>query len=212
MEILEEISKNICQGDSTSIKILIENALKDNLSPIEILNNGLIAGMSEISVLFKRNEIYVPEVLVAASAMHAGMEILRPLLVRSRIKLLATVIMGTVKGDLHDIGKNLVGIMLEGAGFKVVDIGVDVAPEMFVKKSRQHSADLIAISALLTTTMQMMKITVDALHAAGLKNKTKIMIGGAPVTQHFAKLINADGYAENAASAVDTAKQLLKIV
>lgn len=211
MNTLQEISKNIQKGNSANIQSLIKKALKENIAPLEIINNGLLNGIGEVSVLFKNNEIYIPEVLVAASAMNIGTEILRPLLTNGENKSIATVIIGTVKGDLHDIGKNLVGVMLEGAGFNVVDIGVDALPEKFLISAKEHSAQLVAISALLTTTMQMMKITVATLQNSELKNQIKILIGGAPVTAHFARLINADGFAEDAATAVDVAKQILKL-
>lgn len=209
MNILNLIGDCIIKGDNIKIIKYIEQALKTNNSAINILNNGLIPGMNEISRKFKRNEIYVPEVLIAASVMHTGMDILRPLLAKSTYRSSTTVIIGTVKSDLHDIGKKMVSIMFEGAGFRVIDLGVDVSPEHFIEKANEHSADVIAISALLTTTMQMMKLTVEKIQSTDLKNKVKIIVGGAPVTLHFAKLIHADGYAEDAARAVDVVKQLL---
>lgn len=167
--------------------------------------------MKEISMLFKENEIYVPEVLVAASAMHAGLDVLRPLLTKSEKKLFKRVVIGTVKGDLHNIGKNLVIIMLEGAGFEVIDLGVDIAPEKFVEKAIEYSPHILALSALLTTTMPMMKITLEALRVAGIRKKVKVLIGGAPITARFAQLIKADGYADDAVSAVQVARDLLKL-
>ena len=211
MSFLEEISTSVRYGIGANIKALIENALEDNISPGEILNNGLIPGMIEISRLFKNNEVYIPEVLVAASAMHSGIEVLEPLLLKKDNHPIATIVLGTVKGDLHNIGKRLVAIMLEGNGFKVIDLGVDIPPYEFAEQAKEHSADIVAISALLTTTMPMMKTTVEAIKSANLKKKVKTIIGGAPVTLKFAKLINADGYAADAASAVDIVKKLLKI-
>jgi len=209
--VLNEISASIRKGNSSSIKNLIESGLKEQCTPLDLLNNGLIPGMKEISLLFKENEIYIPEVLVAASAMHAGMDVLRPLLTKAEKKLFKRVLIGTVKGDLHNIGKNLVIIMLEGAGFEVIDLGVDVAPEKFVEKTIEYSPHILALSALLTTTMPMMKITLDALRAGGIRKKVKVLIGGAPITSRFAQLIKADGYADDASTAVEVAKKMLKI-
>ncbi|HDN84570.1 MAG TPA: cobalamin-binding protein, partial [Candidatus Aerophobetes bacterium] len=158
---------------------------------------------------FKKNEFYVPEVLIAARAMKAGMEIIRPLLTKKGVKGAGKIILGTVRGDLHDIGKNLVGMMLEGAGFEIIDLGVDVPPEKFVEAAREKGADIIGLSALLTTTMPGMKDVIEAIKSSDLKGKLKVMIGGAPVTQDYADEIGADGYAPDAASAVDKAKQLI---
>jgi len=179
------------------------------VKPAEILTKGLIAGMSVVGERFKKNEIYVPEVLIAARAMHAGMDVLKPLLTESGVQPKGVFAIGTVKGDLHDIGKNLVMMMVEGAGYKVLDLGVDVTPEKFVQ-SVKDGAEVIGMSALLTTTMPSMKITIDAIKAAGMRDKVKIMVGGAPLTQAYADEIGADGYAPDAASAVDVANKLLK--
>jgi len=165
--------------------------------------------MSEIGILFKNNEVFIPEVLIAARAMKAGMAILKPLLIEKDVKPVGKVVLGTVKGDLHDIGKNLVGMMLEGAGFEVIDLGIDVSPEKFVEAARDNQADCVAMSALLTTTMPHMKDTIEAFEAAGLRENVKIMIGGAPITQSYADEIGADGYASDAASAAELAKNLI---
>ncbi len=211
LHVFSKIASCVRKGNSAQIKSLIQRALENHIPAIDLLNNGLIPGMQEISVLFKNNEIYIPEVLVAAGAMDAGIDILRPFLNQHNGSYLATVIIGTVKGDLHNIGKDLVAIMLEGAGFRVIDLGVDVPPDHFAKQAQRCSASIIALSALLTTTMQMMKYTLKELHEARLIPGVRTMIGGAPVTARFAQLIGADGYAENAAAAVDEAKRLIEI-
>lgn len=208
MNILEQISENLIKGKANEVKTLVTQAVEKGESPAKILNEGLLAGMSIVGDRFKRNEIYVPEVLIAARAMKAGMEILQPKLVAAGVKPLGTVVIGTVKGDLHDIGKNLVRMMLEGAGFKVIDLGIDVPAEKFIESARQHNADIIAASALLTTTMTYMKEIVTVLKKSELK-KAKLIIGGAPVTQTFCDEIGADGYAPDAASGADLAKTLL---
>lgn len=209
-ELLKEMADNLIRGQAAKVKELTQKAIAKGYAPKEILDKGLISGMSVVGEKFKKNEFYVPEVLIAARAMHAGMEILRPLLVKLGVKSVATVAIGTVKGDLHDIGKNLVMMMMEGAGFQVIDLGIDVPPEKFVNAVRE-GANLIGISALLTTTMPGMKTTIEALKTAGIRNKVKVMIGGAPITQSYADEIGADGYGPDAASAVDVAKKLLKI-
>ena len=206
MSILEEISENIINGKANEVRTLVQKAVDDGGDVGKILNEGLLAGMSVVGDRFKRNEFYVPEVLIAARAMKAGTEILKPLLAESGVKPTGTVVLGTVKGDLHDIGKNLVGMMMEGAGFQVVDLGTDVEAQKFVDACREQSATIIAASALLTTTMTAMKDIVDALNASDIRDKVKILIGGAPVTQAFCDEIGADGYAPDAASASDLAK------
>ena len=198
----------LIKGQAPKVKELVEQAVSEGLPPQEILTNGLIAGMSVVGERFKKNEIYVPEVLIAARAMHAGMDIIKPLLSESGIKAKGTVAMGTVKGDLHDIGKNLVMMMIEGAGFDVMDLGVDVSPEKYVQAVKD-GAQVLGMSALLTTTMPAMKTTIDALTAAGLRDSIKIMVGGAPLTQAFADEIGADGYAPDAASAADVANDMI---
>jgi len=178
----------------------------------KILNEGLISGMDIVGDKFQKNEFYVPEMLIAARAMKAGMGLLRPLLAKSGVKSLGTVALGTARGDLHDIGKNLVGMMLEGAGFEIVDLGVDVSPEKFVQTVKEKEVQIVGISALLTTTMLGMQDVIKTLEDEGVRNKVKVMIGGAPVTQSYADEIGADGYAPDAASAADKAKELLKSV
>jgi 5-methyltetrahydrofolate--homocysteine methyltransferase len=209
MSVLEQISENLIKGKAKEVKELVEKAVKENINVADILNKGLLAGMSNIGERFKKNEVYVPEVLIAARAMKSGMEILKPLLAKAGVKPIGTVVVGTVKGDLHDIGKNLVCMMLEGAGFKVVDAGINVEPDKMVQLAKENNANVIGASALLTTTMTNMKMVVDSVKANGLAGKVKVMIGGAPVTQAFADEIGADGYAPDAASAADLAKKLV---
>ncbi|MGI5878492.1 MAG: corrinoid protein [Christensenellales bacterium] len=205
---MRAIAEALKAGQAPKTKELVEEALRDT-SAETILNEGLIAGMSEIGELFKRNEVYVPEVLIAARAMYAGLDLLKPILAESGVEPAGVVVIGTVKGDLHDIGKNLVSMMMEGAGFKVIDLGVDVSPEKFVSAVENDGASIVAMSALLTTTMPGMKNTIAALEQAGLRKSIRVMVGGAPVTQNFADEIGADGYAPDAASAADLAKKLI---
>jgi 5-methyltetrahydrofolate--homocysteine methyltransferase len=213
MTLFEQLSEMVQAGNAPEVKRLTEEALEQGVSPVEILNKGLIAGMSVVGELFKRDEIFVPEVLIAARAMKGGMEILRPKLGERGNKPVGVVIAGTVKGDLHDIGKNIVSMMLEGAGFEVVDLGTDVAPERFVSaiEQRKGEAVILAMSALLTTTMLNMRMTIEALKKANIRDQVKVMVGGAPVTQNFAREIGADGYGSNASAAVEKAKELLGI-
>ncbi|MDP8297988.1 MAG: corrinoid protein [Candidatus Orphnella occulta] len=199
----------ILNGDIASTPKLVEEAISDGATPEDVLEKGLIAGMADVGAKFKANDIFVPEVLIAAKAMHAAMDVLEPLLVASGVKPKATVAVGTVKGDLHDIGKNLVVMMLKGAGFHVIDLGIDIAPDIFITKAEEASASLIAMSSLLTTSMPSMKSTIEILRERGLDTKIKTVIGGAPVTQEYADDIGADGYAQDASSAVDKAKELL---
>jgi 5-methyltetrahydrofolate--homocysteine methyltransferase len=206
---LQAIADAVIAGNRDEVAKLVQAAVDEGVSPADIINQGLIAGMSVVGVKFKANEFYVPEVLIAARAMHAGMDIVKPLLAETGVQAKGTVLIGTVKGDLHDIGKNLVSMMLEGGGYDVVDLDVDVAPEAFVTAVNEKSPNLVALSALLTTTMPSMKDTIDALAAAGVRDRVKIMIGGAPVTQEYADEIGADGYAPDAASAVDLANALM---
>ena len=211
MEFLKELSNNIINGNAAEVEKLTLQAL-DNNTPVEkVLKEGLIAGMDIVGKKFKNNEFYVPEVLIAARAMKAGMKILRPKLAASGVKPMAKIVLGTIKGDLHDIGKNLVGMMLEGAGFEVIDLGVDVTPEKFIQASTEQQANAIGMSALLTTTMLNMKSTVEKLNEDGLRNTVKVIIGGAPVTQNFADEIGADGYAADAASTVTLVKDILNL-
>ncbi|HPT79346.1 MAG TPA: corrinoid protein [Candidatus Atribacteria bacterium] len=206
---LREIADALKAGNAKKVKELVQAALDDGIEAVDIVNKALIVGMGEIGVLFKNNEVYVPEVLIAARAMHAGLNILKPLLAEKDVKPIGRIVIGTVRGDLHDIGKNLVAMMLEGAGFEVIDLGIDVAPEKFIEAVKNTNADIVAMSALLTTTMPGMKDTIEAFKAAGLRDSVKIMVGGAPVTQSFAEEIGADGYAPDAASASDLAKELI---
>jgi len=206
---LTQIAENVIRGQAPTVKQLVEDNLAENIPVGEILNEGLIAGMNVVGEKFKNNEFYIPEVLIAARAMKAGMELVRPLLTESGIDPVGTVVIGTVKGDLHDIGKNLVQMMLEGAGFEIVDLGIDVSADQFISAVRTDGAQIIAMSALLTTTMPTMKTVIDEVEESGLRDQVKVMIGGAPVTQEYADEIGADGYARDAASGVDIAKQLV---
>lgn len=199
----------LSQGKIEEVKKLTQEALDAGESAETILKDGLIQAMEQVGVRFKNGEVYIPEVLIAARAMHAAMTILKPILSKSTGTLAAKVIIGTVKGDLHDIGKNLVVIMLEGGGVEVVDLGIDVSPQRFVEAIRQHQPQVVGMSALLTTTMREMKNTIQAIEWAGFRNQVKAIVGGAPVTEKFAKDIGADGYAPDAASAVDMVKSLL---
>jgi 5-methyltetrahydrofolate--homocysteine methyltransferase len=208
-EILEQISTAVIEGDLGEIVDLTEDALDDGLSADQILNEGLMPGMDHVGAEFKAGNMFVPEVLRSAKTMQNAMDILKPLLAESGVKMVGKVLLGTVKGDLHDIGKNLVGMMCEGAGFEVKDIGKDVAPEDFVEAVKEFEPDVVGMSALLTTTMRAMESTIKVLEEAGLRDKVKIMIGGAPVTQAFADQIGADGYASNAASASELAKKFV---
>ncbi len=199
----------LSQGKMDEVKRLTEKALESGEKPEMILKQALLPSMEQIGIKFKNNEIYIPEVLIAARAMHAGMAVLKPILSQSASHHAAKIIVGTVKGDLHDIGKNLVVMMLEGGGFDVVDLGIDVSPEKFVEAIRKHRPQVVGMSALLTTTMREMKSTLEAIQESGMRNQVKAMIGGAPVTGRFAKEIGADGYAPDAASAVDLVKSLV---
>ena len=209
MSKVEEIAAALMKGKANDVKEMVQQALDEGTGPGTILNEGLLAGMGVIGGRFKKNEVYVPEVLIAARAMKAGMEVLQPTLASAGVEPIGTAAIGTVKGDLHDIGKNLVGMMLEGAGFKVVDLGIDVEPDKFVAGAKENGATIIGVSALLTTTMTNMKQVVDAVKASDVVGAAKVMIGGAPVTQAFCDEIGADGYAPDAASAADLAKSLL---
>lgn len=206
----QAIADALIKGQAPQVKELVQQAVDEGVGAGEILQGGLISGMSVIGERFKKNEVYVPEVLIAARAMHAGMDVLKPLLSESGVEPKGVFAIGTVKGDLHDIGKNLVMMMMEGAGYRIIDLGVDVTPEKFVEAAKD-GAQIIGMSALLTTTMPSMKTTIDALTAAGVRDSVKIMVGGAPLTQAFADEIGADGYSADAASAVDVANELIAI-
>ncbi|MFB3881148.1 MAG: corrinoid protein [Armatimonadota bacterium] len=205
MAVLDELKEAIISGQRDKAKALTTKALGEGIEAKKIVVDGIAAAMEVVGEKFRANEFFVPELLIAQRAMKESLSVMSG----ASVDYIGTVVIGTVKGDLHDIGKNLVAAMLEGAGFKVVDLGVDVSPDQFVKTAGDNSANLIAMSALLTTTMGSMRDTVQALEKAGLKGKTKVIIGGAPVTQSYADEIKADGYAPDAASAVDKAKQLL---
>ena len=208
-ELLGKMAESLIAGKVDEVSELTQQALDANITSKDILEKGLLAGMDVVGKRFKANEMFIPEVLRCAKCMHGAMEILRPLLAETGVETAGTFVIGTVKGDLHDIGKNLVGMMFEGAGFKVVDLGIDLAPATFVEAIKEHNANLFGMSALLTTTMPKMDETINAIKEAGIRDQVKIMIGGAPVTREFAKEIGADAYASNAASAVDTGKELL---
>jgi len=210
MEIFKDIADEVEKGHSDTVKELIEKALSHDISAEEILYKGLVVGMNIISEKFRNNECFIPEVLVAAKAMNIGLEIIKPLLAEANVKSQGKVVMGTVKGDLHDIGKNMVAMLLQGAGFEVIDCGTDVPKEKFLEAVKNEQADIIGMSALLTTTMLYMKEVIEILESEGLRQKAKVIIGGAPVTESYAETIGADGYAPDAASAVDLTKGLLK--
>jgi len=210
MSILVEISENLQKGRAKNVKELVQKAIDEGFSANEILEEGLLQGMGVIGEKFKNNEVYVPDVLIAARAMNAGTELLKPLLIDSGVKAKGKVVLGTVKGDLHDIGKNLVRMMMEGKGLEVIDLGVDVPAEKFVDTAIESNADIIACSALLTTTMTEMKNVVDKVKSSSLSGKVKIMIGGAPVTDNFRESIGADAYTPDAASAAEKALSLCK--
>ena len=207
--ILNEIYENVMNGDQNAVPAKVQAALTAGIPPATILNEGMIAAMNQVGKLFEEGEYFVPEMLIAARAMQAGLAVLKPHLALADVKAAGRVVAGTVKGDLHDIGKNLVCMLLEGAGFEVIDLGTDVAPERFVDVVKEGKADLVALSALLTTTMPNMKNTIDALTAAGVRDQARVMIGGAPVTQTYADQIGADGYAPDASRAVALAKSLM---
>ena len=209
MELLEQISENLQKGRAKAVKELVQQAVDQGLSPEQILEEGLLSGMNVVGEKFKKNEVFVPEVLVAARAMNMGTQVLKPLLVQAGVQAAGRVCIGTVKGDLHDIGKNLVKMMMEGKGLEVIDLGTDVPPEAFIKTAVEQHCQIICCSALLTTTMGVMGEVVKQAEAAGIRDKVKIMVGGAPVTQEFCDSIGADDYTEDAASAAVCAAQIL---
>jgi 5-methyltetrahydrofolate--homocysteine methyltransferase len=199
----------ILDGDADKVAELVEAALAEGVSPTQILNEGLMKGMSVVGDLFKRDELFVPEVILSAKAMKRGTEILQPLMVGEQRQATRIAVLGTVKGDIHDIGKNLVKTMMEGAGFEVIDLGIDIPAETFVQKASEVKPQIVAMSALLTTTMVYMKVVIDALREAGIRDQLKIMVGGAPITRAFAAEIGADGTAPDAVTAADLARNLL---
>ncbi len=208
-DILGKIKEAVVDGDSEAVSELVKQALDEGNTAEGILNSAMITGMAEVGQLFEDGEYFVPEMLVAARAMSAGMAILKPQLVQADFQSLGKIAIGTVQGDLHDIGKNLVSMMLEGASFEIVDLGADVPPEKFVEAVRDQNVQIVAMSALLTTTMPAMKLTIEALEAAGLRDKVKVMVGGAPLSDQYASDIRADGFASDANKAVALAKSLI---
>jgi len=207
MDLFEDLANQVIEGNAQRTKELTEQALREGRSPKDILENSLLAGMKVVGERFKRNEYYVPEVLMSARAVHAGLALLEPLLAAAGVQPVGIVVIGTVRGDLHDIGKNLVGMMLKGAGFRVIDLGVNVSAEKFIAAVNENRANILAMSALLTTTVVNMKEVIDLLKTKGVS--AKVLIGGAPVTESFARQIGADGYSRNASIAVETAKKLV---
>lgn len=210
MSILNDISENLQRGKAKVVKELVQQAIEQGIPAQQILDEGLLSGMNVVGEKFKNNEVFVPEVLVAARAMNMGASLLKPLLAESGLKASGRVCIGTVKGDLHDIGKNLVKMMMEGKGLEVIDLGTDVAPETFVETAQKENCSVICCSALLTTTMGVMGDVVKAAEAAGIRDHVKIMVGGAPVTEAFCQQINADKYTPDAATAADVAVELCK--
>lgn len=209
MKELDELFEGILDGDMGATPSNVQTALDAGIAPNVVLNDGMIAAMSEVGQLFEEGEYFVPEMLISARAMQAGLAVLKPHLVASGVDPLGTVIVGTVQGDMHDIGKNLVTMMLEGAGFEVVDLGVDVKPERFIQAVQENKPQVVAMSALLTTTMPKMQVTIDAMRDAGVLGSVKVMVGGAPVTAEFAEKIGANGYATDASQAATLAKSFL---
>jgi 5-methyltetrahydrofolate--homocysteine methyltransferase len=207
--VLTEIRENVINGKRDVVQEKVKSALEQKVAPDKVLTEALISAMSEVGDRFEKGEFYVPEMLIAARAMQAGLAILKPRLVEEGIPTAGKVVIGTVKGDLHDIGKNLVSMMLEGAGFEIIDLGTDVPPQKFGEAVREHSAEVVGMSALLTTTMQGMRTTIKAMEDMGVRENVKVIIGGAPVTDAYAKEIGADGYAPDASRAVALTKKLL---
>lgn len=206
---LQTLREAVLKGDAKTSRLITEEALKAGVEPLRLLNDYLVPAMNEAGHRFECSEFFVPELLLAARAMKASLELLRPILAQRGTEPIGRAVVGTVKGDLHDVGKNLVASLLEGGGFVVIDLGVNVPPEKFITAVREHNAQIVGLSALLTTTMLSMKLTIEAFQTAGLRDKVKILIGGAPVTQRFADEIGADGYGENAPSAVALARKCL---
>jgi len=209
-EILQRLYDNTLIGNAPEVRDLVNEGLSDDLEPEKMLYEALIPSLEEVGARFERGDFFVPEMLIAARAMQGALDILRPLLAETGAAQIGTFVMGTVKGDVHDIGKNLVDIMLEGAGFRVIDLGVQVAPEKFVAAVEEYRPDVVGFSAFLTTTMPMFKANINALEKAGLRDQVIVMVGGAPVTQEYADAVGADGYAADASAAVKRAKQLIQ--
>lgn len=209
MATIEDLAKAVFNGDNRGAKKISQQLVDDGMAPLDVINQGLMGGMTEVGVQFKAGAMFVPDVMAAAEAMGAGVEVVKPLVASEDIQTLGTVYICTVKGDLHDIGKNLVVMMLEGAGFDVINAGIDIAPEQIVEDCKKYHPDIIGMSALLTTTMLHMKDTIELLKEEGLRDEVKVIIGGAPVSQDFADEISADGYSPDAVSAADLCKQLV---
>jgi corrinoid protein of di/trimethylamine methyltransferase len=209
-EILQGLYDNTLVGNAPEVRELVEQGLESGLDPESMLYDALIPSLEEVGARFERGDFFVPEMLIAARAMQGALDILRPLLAETGVRQVGTFVMGTVKGDVHDIGKNLCNIMLEGAGFTVHDLGVNVAPETFVEQVREHKPDIVGFSAFLTTTMPMFKANINALQKAGIRDEVIVMVGGAPVTQEYADAVGADGYAADASTAVRLAKDLIE--
>jgi 5-methyltetrahydrofolate--homocysteine methyltransferase len=209
MELFSELAEKVENGQHKEVMTLVEKGIAENISVSEMLNKGLVAGMNSIGIKFRNNEVFVPEVLMAARAMKAGLAILKPVLLREKVASKGKIVLGTVKGDLHDIGKNIVCYMLQGAGFDVIDVGIDVPKETFIDAAKAEGAQIIALSSLLTTTMVYMQEVMNALHASDLNDTVKVIVGGAPVTQAYANEIGAHGYAADASTAVDVVRGLL---
>ena len=209
MSVLEEMQENVVAGNESKVVELTQKALDEGIAPEKILNGGFVPGMEIVGRKFQENEIYVPEMLMSARAMKAGMKLLEPFLTEAGVEPIGRIVIGTVKGDLHDIGKNLVAMMLEGGGFEVIDAGVDVSPQKFMDLVKENKPDILCLSALLTTTMNEIRNVINAFKENGLRDDIKIMVGGAPLTVDYSKEIGADGYSPDAASAVDLAKKLL---
>ena len=207
--ILEELTQKVIEGKFEMVQELTRQAIANGLEPEEIINQGLIKGMNVVGVRFKAGDMFVPEVLMCARSMSGGMELVKPLLMGKELPSAGKVLIGTVKGDLHDIGKNLVGMLLESVGFDVINLGTDISTEMFIQALKEHNPDILALSALLTTTMLEMKDVIDQLVEEGMRDKIKVIIGGAPISQEFSEEIGADGYAPDAASATELCQQLL---
>ncbi len=210
MDILNKIRESLQSGNDEKVRALTKEAIEERITPKEILDEGLIYGMDIIGKKYKAHEIFLPDVLLAATAMYAGMDLLRPMFIQEGIPIIGKVVIGTVQGDLHDIGKNLVGIMLKGAGFEVINLGNNVSPLKFIQTAKKENATVIGMSALLTTTMPVMKNVMDLLREEGLIGKIKIIIGGAPVSEEYAKEIGADAYGYDSVNAVETVKELIK--
>ncbi|MCK8827441.1 corrinoid protein [Natroniella acetigena] len=210
MSKMEKVVEEVIAGNIDGVTELTQELVDEGIEPSQIIKEGLVAGMDVVGGRFKKNEMFVPEVLISAKAMHGGMDIVKPLLTEGESSSAGTVIMATVEGDLHDIGKNLVAMMLEGAGFEVIDLGVDVTADEFVEAVKEHQPDIVGLSALLTTTMPAMEETIKSLEEAGIRDQVKVMVGGAPVSEDFANEIGADGYAADGSTATDISREFVK--